>query len=39
MNLKNKNEPSNKPLQTILYNLLQVLYLMLAETTGCNEVM
>ncbi|KAH9569047.1 hypothetical protein CY35_03G112000 [Sphagnum magellanicum] len=23
MNLKNKNEPSNKPLQTILYNLLQ----------------
>ncbi len=24
MNLKNKNEPSNKPLQTILYNLLQV---------------
>jgi hypothetical protein len=24
MNLKNRNEPSNKPLQTILYNLLQV---------------
>lgn len=24
MNIKNKNEPTNKPLQTMLFNLLQV---------------